>query len=194
MLLDARQGDETRSNAATVLEQSGQRLPDGLSDLFQVTKRQSTRTECEIINVEWISLPSGKEMVPIMEVEPLHFPQSLSLRDRQSLSTCDRGTYRADPTEFLYFGFVVLGVSANGTIRGIEVGNDPRVVIVECPELFGGKSTPQTRCGHFIKRRILVDVRMPRDPELSHLTFYVRRFTSLREWHLERVGSIDLPH
>jgi hypothetical protein len=193
-LQSAPQSNEPRTIAIDVLKQSGLGLPEGVSDLVEFTAKQGARTDCESINVEWTSLPESKKFAPEIDTDGPDFPETLTIQSRHSFPTCGPKAYRAFPADFPFFGFVVFGVSIDGTIRGLQVDSDPRVMIVDCFVLSGQVLPPPDHCGRFVQRKGTVDIRMPRDPELARLIFYVRKYDSRPGyWHIVRVGSIDLP-
>jgi hypothetical protein len=191
----APQSNDPKAIASDVLKQSGLRLPEGVSDLLEFAAKQGAQTDCESINVEWTSLPESKEFAPEVDTDGPDFPETLTIQSRHSFPTCGPQTYRAVPADFPFFGFVVFGVSVDGTIRGLQADSDPRVMIVDCFVVSGPVlPPPPDHCGRFVQRKGTVDIRMPRDPALARLIFYVRKCDSRPGcWHLVRVASIDLP-
>jgi hypothetical protein len=173
-----------------MLSQTGLHLPENTPDIPALIAKQIAQTACDDIEVNWITLPGQKHPIPANDAKQMHLPQSLSLRGRHELLQCAKGAYQARPSDFPYFGLIVFGTTRDDEIRGLYyVVSDPRLMIVECPELFGGKRSPETKCGYFMQPEIDVMVRMPRDPAISQLVFFVRTYTGPNQWHLERVGS-----
>jgi hypothetical protein len=178
--------------AEAMLTQTGLHLPKDIPDIMSFIKIQGANTECESIDVHWVSWP-GKELLTRQEAFRVHSPQSFTLKSRRAvLPSCDPKSYRAFASDFPIAEIIVFGTTEKDEIRGLHVMRDPRSIIAECPELWGGKSTPETRCGEFIRPEAIVSVAMPRDPALARLVFFARIFTGPGQWHLERLGILDL--
>jgi hypothetical protein len=183
---------QSKSVAEAMLSQTGLHLPKGTSDIVSFIAMQGAETQCESIDVRWVSLP-GNDLIPSQEAMRIRSAQSFSLLARRAiLPICDPKSYRAFVSDLPWAEFIAFGTTRKDEIRGLYFIRDPRLIIAECPELFGGKSTPETRCGPFINPKISVSVTMPSDPELSRLVFVVKVFTGRDEWHLERLGVLEL--
>lgn len=184
--------DQIKMLADAMVSQTGLHVRQGAPDILGFIKIQGSNPECEVIDVHWVSLP-GKELIPAEEADRIRSSQSFSLGARRTvLPSCDPKSYQAFPSEFPNSRFIVFGTTAKNEIRGLHVGTDPRVRIVECPELFGEKSKPETKCGPFVEPQTMVSVTMPHDPELVRLIFFAKVITGQNQWHLERLGTLDL--
>jgi hypothetical protein len=186
--------NDPRTITIDVLKQSGLHLPDEVPSLIEFVAKQGAQTDCESISVEWTSLPGSKKLAREADADGPDFPETLSMASRKSFSICDVKTYRTFPATIPFFDFVVFGVSADGTIRGFQMTTDPRLNIVDCFVVPGLKQLPNDQCGRFIWGKGLVEIWMPRDPEIARLIFFVRKYDSPPGyWHIVRVGSVDLP-
>jgi hypothetical protein len=193
-LQSARQSYDAKVIAGEVLKQSGLHLPVGVSDLVEFTARQGAQTDCESIKVEWTSLPDSKKFAREADADGPDFVETLAFQSRQSFPTCDPKAYRAFPAFFPFFGFVVFGVSRSGIIRGLQMESDPRVSTFDCLTPPGTAPDPTCHGGRFVGQKGTVDIRMPRDLEITRLVFFVRKQESPPGyWHIVRVGSVELP-
>jgi hypothetical protein len=193
-LQSAPQSYDAKVIAGEVLKQSGLHLPAGVSDLVEFSAMQDVQTACESINVEWTSLPDSRKFAPEEDADGPDFVETLEFQSRQSFPMCDPKAYRASPASFPFFGFVVFGVSRSGIIRGLQMESDPRVWTFDCLLLPGMAPDPAGHCGRFVQQKGTVDVRLPRDPEITRLVFFVRKQDSPPGyWHIVRVGSVELP-
>lgn len=183
--------DQTKAVANAMLTKTGLHLPKGMPDILSLIDHQSKQSECEVIDVRWISLP-GSDSIPANRTSALSYPQTFSQVARRRHSGCDRASYRAYPSDFPFVQFIVFGTTNEGEIRGLHADRDPREWIAECPELFGGKSTADTVCGVMVRPEVTASIHMPQDKQITLLVFFLRRFTTPNEWDLERLGALDL--
>jgi tetratricopeptide (TPR) repeat protein len=182
--------------SAAMLAQTGLHLPQGTRDIMSFIQSQGTSMDCETITVRWISLP-GSNAIPSQDARRVSFPQSFTVKGRSpARHDCKENSYRARASTLdQTLKLAIFGTTETGEIRGLHVigaGGDPRMSISECPELFGGKSTPETRCGEFISPEADIGVVMPLNPALTRLVFFERVYTAPLQWHFERLGSLDL--
>jgi hypothetical protein len=154
--------------------------------------KQASTTNCESLEIGWAS-KREKEMVLARDAELTRVPQEFVLISRSSADNCGGSI---PPFEFASIKVIVFGVTEKGEIRGLQViphMRDPRLMIVECPELFGQKSKPGTQCGEFIQSKSRLNLRFPVDSALTRLEFFERVFTSPTDWRLEKLGVLRLP-
>jgi hypothetical protein len=185
--------DQTHRTAEAMLTDTDVKLPEGVKDIFAFVAKQDTESNCETIQVNWIALPGHKGALPAKEARELNLPQTLRYVDRKSLARCGRASYRTELAMFPYMNLAIFGMNHRAELLGLHVEQDPREMIVECPELFGGKSTAETKCGIFIMPETTVGVRMPRNPDIEKLEFYLRVYKDANSWHFEKVGEVRLP-
>jgi hypothetical protein len=184
--------DESKAVVDAILTQTGLHLPGGTLDILSFIEKQGANTECDAIDVHWISFPGQKSPLTVSEASQLHLPQSFSLEARRALPQCHRNSYGMWPHEFRFSRLIVAGADQLGEIRSLYLSLDPRWMVAECPELFGGTSTPETRCGNMINPEATINVVIPRDAALTRLVFYFREFKGREQWHLERLGELKL--
>ena len=184
--------DESKAVVQAMLTQTGLHLSGDTPDILTLITKQGAQTACDEIDVKWVSLPGQKSLLTPTEACQLRLPQSFSLLTRRVFPQCDPKSYRTWLGDLRYSRLIVFGTTQDSEIRGLDFGRDPREMIAECPELFGGKSTPETRCGILIDPEAIANLIIPRDPALTRLVFFFRTFTGREQWHLERLGELEL--
>jgi hypothetical protein len=183
---------EARDAVEAIATQTGLTLPSLIKDVDSFLEQQR-KLSCEAIDIKWTILPGQKSPMPAKEAEQLNLPQSFAFESKPK-NIGYRPGCGVTGLSFAFFKVIVIGTTRRGQIRGLHVvTGDPRQMIVECPEIFGEKSTSETKCGYFTVPEAIVRVIMPKDSGVEELVFFTRVFTKPEEWHLERVGSVSLP-
>jgi hypothetical protein len=174
-----------------VTSQTGLTLPTSSENLRDFISIQM-QSNCEAMDIKWTALPGHRGPLPEKEAERLNLPQTFAFEGRpQQLGY--KPVCRVDTAGLPFFGVIIFGTTRSGEIRGMQAGSDPRRMIVECPELFGGMSTPETKCGYFIMPEASLRVIMPQDPEIERLEFFTRTYDDAGHWHLVKAGTLKLP-
>jgi tetratricopeptide (TPR) repeat protein len=184
--------------SAAMLAQTGLHLPQNIPDIVNFIENQRARTPCETVEVQWVSLP-GNKMLPYPEArtQQVSFAQTFTAKGRRPvMPQCGPNSYRARVSDLdQSLALAIFGTTDTGEIRGLHIigaGGDPRMMIAECPELFGGKSTAETKCGQFMMPETEMAIAMPVDPTLTRLVFFERVYTAPDQWHFERLGAVNV--
>jgi hypothetical protein len=187
----AQSTDSSKALSREILAKSNLHFPNGDSDLLQRLDSQAGAANCERYEVRW-SAARDEEMVLAVEAQRKPTRQKFELLSRKPADNCGGSI---PPFEFPDVQVLVFGTNEKGEIRGLRLiphMRDPRVMIVECPGLFGQKSAPNTKCGEFLVSKVILDVSLPNDPEIRQLEFFERVMTGRTEWRLDKLGVLKL--
>ena len=173
-----------------VVEKSGLHFAKSETDLFEFAAAQVSKP-CDAFEVSWTA-QREKELVLLKETQEKRVPQQFLVKSRSKLEYCGGAI---PPFELAAVTVVILGATDSGEIRGtqlIQQMSDPRMMILECAQLFGQQPRPGEKCGMFFLSKAILNVRMPVGAEITKLYIFERVFVSPQQWRWEKLGKVEL--
>lgn len=182
--------EDAKALGREVVEKSGLHFAKSDTELFEFAQVQVSKP-CDMYEVLWTA-KREQELVPLNESYDRRVAQEFAVKARSKVESCGGAL---PPFEQSAVTLAIFGATDAGEIRGaqlIQQMRDPRMMIVECSQLYGKKPRAGEKCGMFVLSKATLYVRMPADPEIVKIHVLERAFSGPGQWRWEKLGIVDL--
>jgi hypothetical protein len=157
------------------LQEAGIHLPSSVSGIQGFFSYQNNLTTHQEFIVQWDSLPGHTEIMRMKEAEGIPLSPDFVVKDRKQNV---RGAV-GDGHYEVFRSLVIVAVDSKGQVRGLKLGFDERIIVGE-------------EAGLLIQPNVTLRFRLPDDPQITSIIFFLGAPRPEGGAKLVRVGAIDL--